>query len=122
MKGEEKMNHKDLEAWKLSIKFVTEIYEITQKFPKEEFYGLTNQIRRSAVSIPSNIAEGCARQSDNETIQFLYISIGSVAELETQLLIAENLHYLKSSDFFIKNLIKIRSLLLGLIKYLKKKN
>lgn len=76
-------NHKDLEAWKLSINFITEIYKITQKFPKEELCGLVNQIRRSAISIPSNIAEGSARQSDKELIQFLYISLGSLAELET---------------------------------------
>lgn len=115
------MNHKDLDAWKLSIEFVTEIYKITQKFPKEEFYGLTNQIRRSSVSIPSNIAEGCAKQYDKETIHFLYISVGSIAELETQLIIAEKLHYIETSEDFIKSLVSIRSLILGLIKYLKNK-
>jgi len=115
------MNHKDLDAWKNSITFVTEIYEITKIFPKEESYGLTNQIRRSAISIPSNIAEGSARQSDKETIQFLYISLGSLAELETQLIIAENLNYTKVPDDFYKKIVTIRSLILGLIKYLKSK-
>lgn len=115
------MNHKELDAWQLSIEFVTKIYTITQDFPKNEFYGLTNQIRRSAISIPSNIAEGCARQSNKETIQFLYISIGSIAEIETQLIIAENLNYIKNSEVLIENLVRIRSLLLGMIKYLKKK-
>ena len=115
------MDHKNLEAWKEATKFVTEIYRITQDFPQHELYGLTNQIRRSAVSIPANISEGCARQSDKETIQFLYISIGSIAELETELLIAQNLGYVSNIDEIMEKLIKIRSLILGLIKYLKNK-
>ena len=92
------MDYKNLEAWKESTSFVTEIYSITQNFPQHELYGLTNQMRRSAVSIPANISEGCARQSDKETIQFLYISIGSIAELETELLIAQNLVYIQNVD------------------------
>ncbi len=115
------MDHKNLEAWKKATKFITEIYRITQDFPQHELYGLTNQIRRSAVSIPANISEGCARQSDKETIQFLYISIGSIAELETELLIAQNLGYASNIDEIMEKLIKIRSLILGLIKYLKNK-
>ena len=115
------MDHKNLEAWKKATKFITEIYRITQDFPQHELYGLTNQIRRSAVSIPANISEGCARQSDKETIQFLYISIGSIAELETELLIAQNLGYTSNIDEIMEKLIKIRSLILGLIKYLKNK-
>lgn len=115
------MNHKELEAWKQATKFVSEIYKLTQKFPQHELYGLTNQIRRSAISIPANISEGCARQSDKETIQFLYISIGSIAELETELIIANDLHYVKNIDDIINQLTKIRSLILGLIKYLKHK-
>lgn len=115
------MDHKNLEAWKEATKFITEIYKITQNFPQHELYGLTNQIRRSAVSIPANISEGCARQSDKETIQFLYISIGSIAELETELLIAQNLGYTSNIDEIMEKLIKIRSLILGLIKYLKNK-
>lgn len=122
MKGEEKMNHKDLEVWKLAMEFITDIYSITKKFPKEEFYGLTNQIRRCAISIPSNIAEGSARQSDKELIQFLYIALGSVSELETQLIIARNLNYINEIENYIKQLISIRSLTLGLIKYIKNKN
>ena len=109
------MDHKNLEAWKEATKFITEIYRITQNFPQHELYGLTNQIRRSAVSIPANISEGCARQSDKETIQFLYISIGSIAELETELLIAQNLGYTSNIDEIMEKLIKIRSLVLGLI-------
>mgnify|MGYP004642872553 FL=1 len=115
------MNHKDLEAWKYSMKFVTNIYQITRKFPQAELYGLTSQIRRAAMSIPANIAEGCARQSDKETIQFLYISIGSIAELETELLIAQNLGYIFEVENLLDDLVKIRSLILGLAKYLKTK-
>ena len=75
------MNHKDLDVWKESMNLAREVYLLTQTFPKEERYGITSQIRRSAVSIPSNIAEGAARSSDKEYIQFLYISLGSLAEL-----------------------------------------
>ena len=80
--------HKDLDVWKLGIELVQEVYEVTKVFPKEEMYGLTSQIRRAAVSIPSNIAEGYARESIKELIRFLYISLGSLSELETQLLIS----------------------------------
>lgn len=115
------MSHKKLEAWKSAMKLVVEIYNITKNFPKEEVYGLINQIRRSAVSIPSNIAEGCARQSDKETIQFLYISIGSLSEVETQLLIAKELNYVKDIDKILDDLNTEKGIILGLIKYLKNK-
>lgn len=114
-------NHKDLDAWKLSIDLVTEIYKKTKEFPKEELYGLTSQIRRCAVSIPSNIAEGSARQSDKELIQFLYIALGSCAELETQLIISENLYYITEAKSISDQLTTIKKTILGLIKYLKKK-
>lgn len=114
-------NHKELDAWKLSIELVSEIYEITKTFPKEEIYGLTNQIRRCAVSIPSNIAEGSARQSDKELVQFLYISLGSLAELETQLIIAQKLSYALDLQYFFDKLNAIKKMVLGLIKYLKNK-
>lgn len=115
------MSHKKLDAWKLSMDLVVEVYNITKNFPKEEMYGLTNQIRRCAVSIPSNIAEGCARQNDKETVQFLYISIGSIAELETQLLISKELEYIMNVDKILDDLTKIKGVILGLIKYLKTK-
>ncbi len=90
--------HKDLDVWKKSIDFVTHIYRLTEDFPKSEVYGLTSQIRRCAVSIPSNIAEGAARKSKNEFRQFLYIALSSSAELETQIIIPKNLNYLKETD------------------------
>jgi four helix bundle protein len=120
-RGEVKMMHNDLEVWKKSIDFVTEIYKITKEFPKEEIYGLTSQIRRAAVSIPSNIAEGSGRKSDKEFIQFLYIALGSVAETETQLIIASKINYLENSENIIKETETIRRMLLGLIKHLKGK-
>lgn len=84
-------------------------------------YGLTNQIRRCAVSVPSNIAEGSARQGNKEFVHFLYISLGSLAELETQLLIASDLKFLMIDKNLIEELERIRMMLLGLIKYVKGK-
>jgi len=80
------------------MELVTEIYRITQDFPKEELFGLTSQLRRAAVSIPSNIAEGKGRLSKGEFRQFLGHARGSLAELETQILIAQNLHYLSEAE------------------------
>lgn len=114
------MHHKDLEAWKEAITYVTKIYEITNSFPKSEMLGLTNQIRRSVVSIPSNIAEGCARGYSKETSRFLAISLGSIAELETQLIIANNLGYLNNLEEVLSGLKKINALTVGLKKYLDK--
>ncbi|MDD5195932.1 MAG: four helix bundle protein [Candidatus Omnitrophica bacterium] len=89
--------YRDLDVWKKAITLVKKIYIATKDFPKEELYGLINQMRRAAVSIPSNIAEGKTRQSINEYIQFLYIALGSVAELETQTAIAKELGYIDTS-------------------------
>ena len=119
----EKVNiktHKDLDVWKKSMDLVEEVYHLTKGFPDSEKYGLINQIRRCAISVPSNIAEGSARNTSKETTQFCYISLGSLAELETQLLIAERLKYYESTDI-LDNVIEIRRMLLGLIKYLKSK-
>jgi four helix bundle protein len=113
--------HKDLEVWKESISLVKEIYKISSNFPKDEIYGLTLQIRRSAISIASNIAEGAARNTKKEFLQFLYIALGSVSELETQLIIAKELNYLENNSIF-DNLERIKYQLLGLIKYIRNKN
>ena len=90
--------HEKLDVWCKSIDLVTAIYSITKSFPGEERYGLTSQIRRAAVSIPANIAEGAARQTDREFHQFLSIAQGSSSELETELLIAKNLGYLTPDE------------------------
>lgn len=115
--------HKDLDVWKKSVSLVTLIYEMTKGFPKDELYGLTNQIRRSAVSIPSNIAEGSARKGNKEFAQFLYIGLGSLSELETQLIISSNLKYISSErcELIMNDLNDIRRMLVGLIKYVKAK-
>jgi four helix bundle protein len=117
----ERKTHKDLDVWKESIKLVKEMYFLTKQFPSEELYGLTSQMRRAAVSVPSNIAEGAVRNSQKEFIQFLYVALGSIAELETQLILSKELGYLKDSkDYKIDLQIdSIRKMLIGLIKRLE---
>ncbi len=112
--------HKDLDVWKKSMDLVERVYRRTERFPDSAKYGLTNQIRRCAVSVSSNIAEGAARNTDKEFVQFCYIALGSLSELETQLLIAERLKYSQNIDI-LENVVEIRRMLLGLIKYLKSK-
>jgi four helix bundle protein len=114
--------HKDLNVWKNSIDLVTNIYEITKNYPNNEQYGLISQMKRSAVSVPSNIAEGAGRNYKKEFIQFLFIAQGSLSELETQLIISVNLKYIEESSFELLNnkMNEIRAQISGLIKYLKK--
>lgn len=114
------MHHKDLEVWKEAISLVTDIYKETKNFPDDEKYGLINQIRRASVSIASNIAEGCGRETDKDSARFINIAIGSLSELETQLIISENLGYLQNKNLYDR-LEKLYALLLGLKKYLKNK-
>ena len=91
--------YRDLLVWRKSMAFVTNIYQVIKIFPKEEVYGLTSQIRRCAISIPSNISEGYGRNSTNDYIRFLQISMGSIFEIQTQLEIAKNLGYLNQTKF-----------------------
>lgn len=114
----------DLDAWKNGITLVKSVYKITQSFPGSELFGLSSQMRRAAVSIPSNIAEGAARHHNREFIQFLYIATGSLAELETQFIISHDLGYMDVDTFNNGNdiLKTIRSQILGLIKYLNAKH
>ena len=114
-----KRAHHNLEAWQQALKLVKTIYSATSTFPKSELYGLTSQMRRAAVSIPSNIAEGSARNTTPEFLRFLYIARGSLAELETQLLIARDLGYLKDAEAPKNELYQVTALLDGLIKSLK---
>ncbi len=88
----------DLIVWQKAMDLVTEIYRVTQKFPKEEIFGLVSQLRRAAVSVPSNIAEGQGRLTEKEFRQFLGTARGSLSEVETQIIIANNLGYLNDSD------------------------
>jgi len=112
---------KELLVWQKSINFVTEIYKETESFPKTEMYGLVSQIRRATVSIASNIAEGNSRRSVPDYVQFLRISRGSCAEVETQLIISKNLGYLDEEKSLKLNqdIIEISKMLNGLINSLK---
>tara|TARA_B110000285_G_C14564852_1_gene355171 strand:+ start:124 stop:417 length:294 start_codon:yes stop_codon:yes gene_type:complete len=91
------MNHKEMDVWKRSMDLLETIYKVSTQFPKEEIYGLTSQIRRSAVSVPSNIAEGAARKSDKEFIQFISIAMGSLSEVETQYQLSVRLGFIEES-------------------------
>jgi len=115
--------HKDLEVWQESIKLVSAVYETTSGFPKEEVYSLTAQIKKAVISIPSNIAEGAARNSNREYIQFLYVALGSAAELDTQLIIARNINFIKDEKYneIKETLERISKMLSGLIKYRQSK-
>ena len=115
------MEHKQPDVWNESIKLVTEVYKITKSYPKEEIYGLTSQIRRAAISVPSNVAEGAARNSDKEFIRFLYTALGSLSEVETQIIISVELRYLSNPEELFKKITSVKKMLLGLIKYLKGK-
>jgi four helix bundle protein len=112
--------HKNLTVWQKSITLVAEVYRITRVFPKEEIYCIVSQLRRAAISIPSNIAEGSARKYTKEYIQFLYVSLGSAVELETQLIISVNLDFIKQekAESIQSQLEEIIRMLKGLIKSL----
>lgn len=114
------MNYDDLEVWQKSMNLVTNVYKLTNKFPVEERYSLTDQIRRSAVSVPSNIAEGHSRKAGADFARFLRIALGSCTELETQIRISINLGYTSKdeSDPLLSECIVLRKMLHGLIKTL----
>jgi len=114
-------SYKDLIIWQKAIDLVVEIYQVIKRFPREEIYGLSDQIKRSAVSVPSNIAEGQSRQHTAEFRQFLYIALGSLAELDTQLIIAHRLGYIDSKDneLLTPKIIEARKMISVLISKLK---
>lgn len=91
-------DYKDLRVWQKGIDIVDKLYSVTERLPKDELYGIISQMRRAAVSIPSNIAEGFVRQHTKEYKQFLYISLGSCAEIDTQLIIAERRKYITKKE------------------------
>ena len=115
--------YKDLKVWQKSMDMVVDIYAITKKFPEDEKYGLKSQMRRAAVSIPSNIAEGRAKRSTKDFMRFLNIAYGSNAELETQLIIAHRLDYIQAAllDRLILQTSEIARMLNGMINALEKK-
>ena len=114
-------NFRNLEIWKRSVKFTKEVYLLTNEFPDKEKYGLISQIQRAAVSVASNIAEGSSRKSQTDFARFLEIAIGSAFEVETQLIIAKELNYLKEQKFdeMIKQLTIIQKQINQLISKLR---
>ena len=116
-------SYRDLVAWQKGIELVTEIYRLTQQFPREELYGLSNQLRRAAVSVPSNIAEGQARFSPKEFHHFLAAARGSLVEIETQIIIADKLRYLnpEASQSILERAAELGRILNGLIASIKPK-
>ena len=115
------MYHKDLDAWKKSIELVKDVYNITSEFPNSELYGLVSQMRRCAISVPSNLAEGSARFSDNDTLRFIDISLGSLAELETQIIIAAELGFINDNSQILEKVKNLNAMYIGLRKHLKSK-
>ena len=113
--------HEKLDVWKKSVDFVAAVYKATERFPKEERFGLTSQLRRAAVSIPANIAEGAARPSDKEFAHFLSNSQGSASEVETELLIASRLSYLQNDNYvsLVSSLDEIGRVLTGLTQHVR---
>ena len=113
-------SYKDLNVWNKSIELVKHIYILTEKFPQKEIFGVTNQMRRSSVSIPSNIAEGQARKNTKEFVHFLHLSLGSLAELETQVIITQQINYMAIVDGnkIIDKITEIQKMIYGLIKSL----
>jgi len=117
-------NYKELNVWQKSYELCLNIYRVTAKFPKEERYGLTSQIRRSFVSIPSNIAEGYGRKTTVDYIRMRYISYGSVCELETQILLAGDLGFIEKGELGTakKDIAEIERMLKTLIKSIENKH
>jgi four helix bundle protein len=118
------MMHRDMEVYKHSMLLVKDVYVLTKSFPKEEIYGLVSQMKRAAVSIPSNIAEGCGRRTDKELHNFLNIALGSLIELETQLEIAIMLEYVQDQTqvkHVTSEITKTKQLLLGFMRTVQKR-
>jgi len=117
-------NFTNLEIWKRSRSLVKDIYKITGAFPAEEKFGLISQIRRCSVSVPSNIAEGCGRDTDRQLIHFLDIAIGSLCELETQIYLASDLEFIakKEEGELVKEIISIRKMSQSIRRKLKRES
>jgi len=113
------MDYKELDIWVQARMLVKTVYVLTRSFPRDEQFSLTSQVRRCVISVPSNIAEGCGRQSNKETIHFLHIARGSLFELETQLILAGDLNYISDIDNVLKEIERVKKLLNGFIKYHK---
>lgn len=114
-------NHRSLNAWQQAMELVADVYSATSPFPSHEQFGLTSQLRRAAVSVPANIAEGFARKSSKELLQFLSISAGSLSELDTLLDIATRLGYLKESNNLSSKVDEVSGLVMGLAASIKRR-
>jgi four helix bundle protein len=121
VRSEAKRKHHHLHAWQEAMGLVKLVYEVSAAFPREEVYGLTSQVRRAAVSVPSNIAEGAARGTNKEFLQFLYTARGSLSEVETQLLLARDLGFIQDISAIEANIDKVFGLLGGLIKSIQER-
>lgn len=115
-------SHHNLKTWQKAIDLVIDIYVETSKFPKHELYVLNSQMRRAAISIPSNIAEGVARSSNRELLNYLSIARGSLSELETQVIISEKLGYLENDTHLLKKINDVYGLINGLINSVRKRS
>lgn len=117
-------SHRDLVVWQRSMHLVSSIYAQSAQFPKEERFGLTSQMRRAAISVPSNIAEGRARKGTAEYVRFLRIALGSIAELETQVDVAKNLNFLKEVAYNELMMLakEVGSMLVATIRTLERKS
>ncbi|HEU4496901.1 MAG TPA: four helix bundle protein [Flavobacterium sp.] len=116
------MEYTKLDVWTEARKLANSVYDVSRQFPKNEIFGLTSQMRRCSISIPSNVAEGCGRQTSKETIRFLYISRGSLYELETQCYLALDQNYVNETQFnsLFELIQSCKRLLNGFINYYKK--
>ncbi|NIO49111.1 MAG: four helix bundle protein [Candidatus Aminicenantes bacterium] len=116
-------SYKDLKVWQKAYELCLQVYKTTKRFPNEELYGLTSQLKRSAVSVPSNIAEGYGRKTTPEYIQSLYISYGSICELETQILLSGDLGYINDNNLnkLLKVIEEVERMLKALIKSLERR-
>ncbi len=117
-------NYRDMKVWKDSVSNSIFTYEMCKKFPKHEMFGLTSQMQRAAVSIASNIAEGCGRGTDPQLMHFINIALGSACELETQIIIAEKLYYISEGDakVWLENTLSLQKQLRSFRDYLAKLN
>lgn len=116
------VSYKDLDVWKQARVLVKVIYQLTSKFPRDEQYGLVNQLRRAAVSVPSNIAEGCGRNHKKDSTQFFYISRGSLYEIETQLIVSTDLQLISEDELkrVLEHVTRCTMLINGFINYFQK--
>jgi four helix bundle protein len=115
-------SYRDLDVWKQSRQLVKSVYQLSRSFPKEEQFGLTNQLRRAAISVPSNIAEGSGRNHSKDSIQFFFIARGSLYEIETQLIISFDLEYISDGHLqeVLEQITRCKKLINGFINYFQK--